>query len=89
MSEPEHDRQFRLYSQCRSCSAEVIWAKSERGNWIPLNAAAVHPAGQGHFVLRGDVAVAVPSLVFEDEPHYVSHFSTCPNAEQHRRRRTA
>jgi hypothetical protein len=41
--------------------------------------------GRGLFVLRADVAIAVPAGVFEDEPRYTSHFATCPNAAEHRR----
>jgi hypothetical protein len=36
--------------------------------------------------LRGDVAIAVPSLVFADEPHFISHFATCPDADEWRNR---
>lgn len=48
------------------------------------------PSGQ--FVLRErgqgtPLAVAVPPLVYEDEPHYVSHFSTCSHPERHRKPR--
>jgi hypothetical protein len=88
VSDVEHDRQFRLHSQCRSCNADVIWVKTEAGKWMPLNAEAVRPEeGRNHFVIRGDTAIAIPQLVFSDEPHYVSHFSTCPDAASWRRER--
>jgi hypothetical protein len=44
---------------------------------------------RGLFVIRtggGKVlALAVPPDAFPDEPHYRSHFATCPNADKHRR----
>jgi len=74
-----------LRSQCRSCGAPIIWADTEHGNRMPLDADPVRPEGKNTFVLRGDVAVAVPPLIYMDEPHHVTHFATCPHADQHRR----
>jgi hypothetical protein len=53
---------------------------------MPLDAEPVEPGGAGQFVLRDDMALAVPGLVFDDEPHYVSHFATCPDADTWRNR---
>jgi hypothetical protein len=86
VSEVDLARAFRLHSHCRSCDASVIWVKTEKGKWMPLDAEPVDPFDPVTFVLREDVALAVPSGVFEDEPHYVSHFATCPDAESWRNR---
>lgn len=77
---------------CLSCSAPIIFARSENGeSKIPLNAEPVEPthcADRNHFVLRGWpqglTAVAIPQLVFPDEPHYISHFATCSQPERWR-----
>jgi hypothetical protein len=63
-----------------------LWATSERGKSIPLDPEPYRgdsPAGL--FVLRGRVAVAIPAGAFPDELRFVSHFSTCPDAAEHRR----
>jgi hypothetical protein len=74
-------------SRCRSCNAPLLWAKTEKGHRIPLDPEPVPADGPGLFVLRHGVAVAVPPLAYPDEANYISHFSTCPQADQHRRSR--
>lgn len=77
-------------SACRSCGAPVRWVITSRGKRMPLDA---EPVDDGNVVLdmsdRNDpVAIVVPpeQILVEDGPRYVSHFATCPNADQHRRR---
>jgi hypothetical protein len=76
-------------SACRSCGADIIWARTERGSKMPLDAEPV-TEGQHRFVLRdrssseGPLAIAAWGLDPKTDPHYVSHFATCPNADQHR-----
>lgn len=75
-------------SNCRSCNAEIVWAINEStGKPSPFDAApdpkgrwAVHedPEGGDHLVAYHDPDARV---------RYVSHFATCPNAQQHRRPR--
>jgi hypothetical protein len=68
-----------------------MWTLTEHGKRIPLDEQPYdgdQPNGQ--FVLRhGNLtqpyAVAVPPDVFIDEPHYRSHFATCPDADRWRR----
>lgn len=54
--------------KCRSCGAEIIWLKTDKGKSMPIDA---------HSVELGDEQ-------FEHGRH-TSHFSSCPNANQHRR----
>lgn len=80
-------------SACRSCSAPIVWAVTENGKRIPLDAEAVVliPTGAFRLVDGGedfggsycDVAVSVKA-----EALYVSHFATCPNADAHRKGKT-
>ena len=65
-------------TRCRSCDAPIAWATTPSGRKMPLSAA---PAG--NVTLRSD-GVAV--VVAAGEGSYVSHFATCPQAAQHRRR---
>jgi len=79
-----------LHSHCRSCDAAIIWARHETtGKRHPFDAAPADVWGTHTFVLREHglemVAIATPPGVFPDETHYVSHFSTCPDAESWRR----
>lgn len=78
-------------STCSSCKAPIRWTVTEKGNRMPIDHA---PVRGGNIVLRDEgrclVAVYVQPL-FETEadkakPHYVSHFATCPAADQHRRK---
>lgn len=82
-------------SSCRSCGAEVRWAHTANGRAMPLDA---EPVPDGNVVytgrdVRNDRGVARPEVrveaqppMFDDgQPRYVSHFATCPNADQWRK----
>lgn len=67
-------------SRCRSCNAEIIWAVTATGKRMPVDAA---PSANGNIHLEGTTAIVL------DEPvdgARTSHFATCPNADQHRKR---
>lgn len=77
-----------LMTKCRSCDAEVVWAKTQAGRKMPLDAQPVEGWSdlRGLFVLRDGVALgAVTAAPRAGEPVYRSHFATCPHANQHRR----
>lgn len=75
---------------CRSCGAPLIWARTEKSRWLPLDAEPVTARfGASLFVLRErdqpkPLAVAIPPTVFPDEPAYQAHFATCPHADKWR-----
>ena len=71
---------------CRTCKQPVRWARTERGNAIPLDPA---PAANGSIRLRAGVAIVVPEADRAELAGelYLSHFATCPDAAQHRRPR--
>jgi hypothetical protein len=73
---------------CRSCKAPVIWAITESGKWMPLDAQS---SLSGEWRLFGDTprAVHVPQERREELAGqlYVAHWATCPNAEDYRRPR--
>lgn len=78
-------------SACRTCNASILWARTERGKRIPLDAEPYEgDDDRGLFVLRepddpeGPLAIAAWGLDGL-EPHYRSHFATCPDAARHRR----
>jgi hypothetical protein len=59
--------------QCSSCHADIVWLLTAKGKRMPVDAATVKP---------GD-------YLFEPNGEHVSHFATCPSAQQHRRGRRA
>jgi hypothetical protein len=38
----------------------------------------------GRFIIRGATAIAAPPDAFPDEPQYLCHFATCPQADEWR-----
>lgn len=83
-------------SRCKSCNAEILWVKMASGKSMPVDATGISysevlpPYVKGNDVLtlvteRGTIV----KTVFDpagDKIGYTSHFATCPNANQHRRR---
>lgn len=60
--------------RCRTCGAEVVWAKTPAGKPIPLDAI---PTKRVLIGARTGLAHVVTV--------YVTHFETCPDAAKHRR----
>lgn len=57
-------------SECRSCHAEIKWMKTEAGKNIPVDIDSVDDRGATIF----------------DPDTMISHFATCPDADQHRKK---
>lgn len=79
-----------MSARCGSCRAPVIWAiTAAGGKRMPIDA---DPVDGGTIVLSADdppiASVVAPDqmLLGDDGVRYTSHFATCPNADQHRRR---
>lgn len=78
--------------RCRSCGAAIRWTHTANGRSMPLDA---EPVADGNVVftgrtVRNDRGVARPEVRVESQPHdgaprYLSHFATCPNADQWRK----
>lgn len=72
------------HGTCRTCGADLIWARSKTDKPIPLDAA---PVADGNLELKNGRAIYVrpgsPNLF--GVPRYVSHFATCPDATHHRK----
>jgi len=70
----------RNLSACRSCGAPVEWAETTTGKRMPFNPPIVTvPAFDPGVILTGRVVEDV-------DPITVSHFATCPDAKDWRRR---
>ena len=59
-------------SRCRSCDAEIFWARTTTGKSIPLEAAT--DAIPGNIYIEEDIARVVPA----GTGAFISHFVTCP-----------
>ena len=80
--------------KCRSCGAPLLWALTKKGRRIPLDR---NPVPDGNIEIEeadeGPPMSRVVSGQGELSPglfpatRYKSHFSTCPNAKRHRRRK--
>lgn len=74
-------------SRCRSCNMPVNWVLTENGKRMPLDVNAYDGEKPGGlFVVRDGVAIAVTPDTFPGEPVFQSHFATCRDADQWRRR---
>lgn len=67
---------------CSTCGAPVHWGVTASGRRMPLDPG---PDEGGDLVLEDGRFVAFEPLLHGDVPRYVSHFATCPDAEQHRK----
>lgn len=74
-------------SRCRSCGAEIIWARTAgKGKLIPLDAEpAERPNGLFKLMHVGGPDEPPTAFIASGEEVYLSHFATCPNAAEHRR----
>jgi len=74
---------------CKSCGAEITWARTIKGHPIPLDP---KPASTGNILLSDEGTALVyhnPDSIApgrRHEPRYLSHFVTCPQADEHRKR---
>jgi hypothetical protein len=75
-------------SNCRSCKAPILWVRSEHGNLLPVDEA---PNPKGTIIIKNGVGFTLSKrnlfelVVSEDEPRYISHFATCPEAPRWRK----
>lgn len=80
--------------KCRACGAPIVWVRTQAGKAMPCDAKVrwytAAPNGRLKFVLiTGEV---VAGELAEDLKNatgigHISHFATCPNADDFRRKR--
>lgn len=86
-------RYARFLGACKTCRAPILWAATAAGRPMPIDA---RPDERGNLRLTIHLqggrdndtltaAVALPEQ--RDPPLYVAHFSTCPDANRHRKAR--
>jgi hypothetical protein len=75
--------------KCKSCGASILWLVTENGKKMPVNAKPVpyKEKDDGNLTLvtsKGRVVKGVLD-VSSDEVGYISHFATCPQANEWRK----
>ena len=79
-------------TKCRSCGAEIKFIKLTNGKWNPVDVGRrTIKRGEGNDVIVTDNGEVVRGTFcgMDDGGNcggYVSHFATCPNAGQFRKR---
>lgn len=75
-------------AQCRSCDAEIIWIKTKQGKNMPCDPLEIHhdEANDGDVLVGYDGTVTVVRLnrQLPNVKGHVSHFATCPDAQNWR-----
>jgi len=70
-------------SVCKSCGANIWWAKTLAGTAMPLDA---EPSPEGTVIVVLGISRVLGKGEVTDHTRYVPHFITCPNAASHRRK---
>jgi hypothetical protein len=71
-------------AECRSCGATITWAVTESGRRIPLDAQQSLDGNMSEVDRLADGTMVVAVVA---EGLYRSHFATCPQADDWRRKR--
>jgi hypothetical protein len=68
-----------MANKCRGCGADIIWVTTDRGRTMPLDAKP-----EKRFVI--DVFIDGKAHRAELVDTYISHFATCPRADEFRKK---
>ena len=74
---------------CRACKKPVLWYTTTLGAVMPLDP---EPCDDGNVVIVDGKALSLKGDLWEehhDGPRYKSHFATCPNAAEFRKKKGA
>lgn len=77
---------------CKKCGANIIWIKTKKGKSMPCDSVLItyqaNKAGKDTIVTPNGETIRC-RLTFNGEATgmgYISHWSTCPNADEFRKR---
>ena len=83
---------MRANGRCKSCQAQIRWAKTVTGKSMPIDPLAadngniwVVQFSDGNPIV--EVAATPDAVPAAEALRYTSHFATCPNAADHRKPR--
>lgn len=84
---------MKIMSKCKSCGAEIMWIQTVNGKPMPCDPKPIpfveDKTGSLTLVTKDGRVVRAKADASSDEFGYVSHFATCPNANQHRKKTKA
>lgn len=77
--------------RCASCKAPIEWAQTAKGKSIPLDPELAEDSplrARANIVIAGRLSsgTRVIAVMKPGEGTYVTHFATCPHADDHRRK---
>ena len=72
-------------SECRSCHAPIVWARTASGKTMPVDAVET-PDGNLVLTLGADGYHVEVVGATDDRPRHRPHFATCPDADSWRKR---
>ena len=80
-----------MTSKCKTCGADIFWALTENGKPMPIDAVSTDNGNlECVWDHNGRVLAHVIAPLFlqmqTEAPRYTSHFATCPDADEHRRK---
>lgn len=70
-------------ARCRTCQQEIVWAKTAAGKSIPMD-----PPQETRWVATDpppEVGIETEDMYVKQVAVMVTHFATCPQADQHRK----
>jgi hypothetical protein len=72
-----------LYN-CKSCGAPIVWVRMRSDKMMPVDA---NPDPRGNIeIFDGFGSVIEKTDLFPGRDRYISHWATCPNAQEHRKK---
>lgn len=74
-------------SKCRSCGADILWARTKAGKLMPVDAAESSDGNVFVAQTERGLTAFIPEegTVIDGASRHKSHFATCPNAAKHRK----
>lgn len=77
-------------AKCKACGARIVWINTSAGKMMPCDAKPIpyveDPAGSLMIVTKDGRVVRAKADAISDEFGYISHFATCPAANDFRRK---
>lgn len=73
--------------KCKSCGADIKFIKTFKGKWLPVNPTPL----EMEIAMGGKILVLDSGHILSDKYNkikgYVAHWTTCPNAEEFRKKK--
>lgn len=66
-----------VIARCRSCDESIVWMVTSNNKNMPVDADSID---------ESELEYHNSTPCFDASFGHISHFATCPNADQHRRR---